>query len=108
MTTYQFQSHDGHELEARLVGEPGKRTVAFTRLSRRPVAYGQVDLWALLCVCDGSPTWRGVLTPGGRPVAECRDEDLILLDMGVIETLQFWAQEAALGRQESDYESVYE
>jgi hypothetical protein len=107
MNTYKFQNHEGREVETTLAGEPGHRVVEFAiRFREGLVSYGSVPLKDVMQDPWAPGGWSGALAPAGD-IAGCADEDLVLLTLESMEALGAWAQAAALGRQESAFESVH-
>lgn len=92
---YIFHNHEGREIVARLVGEPGQRAVEFTLYG---ADYGRAALKSLL-----SGEWRSMLAPCGD-VDGCADADLVLIDTRAECRLKAWAQAVALGRDEGGEE----
>ena len=100
MSSYTFQNHEGREMVATLVGEPGVRHVEFAYEYPTHLSLGRVSLAVLLRAPTMKGGWCCMLAPGGD-VKGCDENDLVMLDLGVVEMLAAWAQEAALGRVES-------
>lgn len=101
--SFGFSDHEGRELVAVLVGEPGARRVDFVCRHPGPIPYGSVSLRELLNDPYGDKAWNGVLFPFGDLHAS-RENEIVMLDTGRIEQVACWAQEAALGRVESEEE----
>lgn len=103
MNSYTFHNHEGREIVATLVGEPGNRHVEFAYDYPTKLSLGRVSLPVLLRDPMKKGGWRCMLAPGGD-IDGCSEDDLVILDLGVVEMLAAWAQEAALGRVESTEE----
>lgn len=103
MKPFFFQDHEGRELTASLLGEPGSRWINFICVHPGPIPYGTVTLKELLTTDDEYPAWNGVLFPFGDLHAS-RDYELVMLTIERVEQIAEWAQAEALGRLESECE----
>ena len=91
---FQFTTHEGTELVATLMGEPGSRQVF---ISKHGQDYGSFSLKQLL------NSEISMFAPRGE-VQTCSEDDLILIDLVRVNALAQWVQSVALGRDEGEQE----